>query len=136
MRCRATITLLVSLAGMAAAQEGPGRPFPSERLVSLTAGVGNSMGWFGMQGERYFLDERLSVFVGLGYTPRLDQGDPTGPTFGSASTRTMRSRSSARGSGSSGLASTGVSSTSRTSDGLHLTSRAMRCWVGPSGSPA
>ena len=34
-----------------------------------------------MQGERYFLDERLSVFVGLGYTPRLDQGDPTGPTF-------------------------------------------------------
>jgi hypothetical protein len=81
MRCRATITLLVSLAGTAAAQEGPGRPFPSERLVSLTAGVGNSMGWFGMQGERYFLDERLSVFVGLGYTPRLDQGDPTGPTF-------------------------------------------------------
>ena len=48
------------------------------------------MGWFGAQGERYFLDERLSVFVGLGYTPSLDQGDPTGPTF-AAGLRTFTS---------------------------------------------
>jgi hypothetical protein len=39
------------------------------------------MGWFGAQGERYLADERLSIFVGLGFTPSLDQGDPTGPTF-------------------------------------------------------
>lgn len=81
MRCGAIVTLLLSLPGLVAAQDGLDRAFPAERLVSLTAGVGNSMGWFGAQGERYFADERLSVFVGLGYTPSIDQGDPTGPTF-------------------------------------------------------
>jgi hypothetical protein len=32
-------------------------------MVTVTAGVGNAMGWFGVQGERYFMDE------------------PDGPTF-------------------------------------------------------
>jgi hypothetical protein len=57
------------------------RPYPGQRLATLTAGVGNALGWFGVQGERYLLDERVSLFVGVGYTPELDQGDPTGPTF-------------------------------------------------------
>jgi hypothetical protein len=39
------------------------------------------MGWLGLQGERYFAHERLSAFLGLGYTPSIDQGDPSGPTF-------------------------------------------------------
>jgi hypothetical protein len=39
------------------------------------------MGWFGLQGERYFAGERLSVFLGAGYTPELDPGTSTGPTF-------------------------------------------------------
>jgi hypothetical protein len=81
MRGKSAITLLVGLAGVASAQEAPARPYPGPRLVSLTAGVGNAMGWLGAQGERYLLDERLSVFVGVGYTPQIDPGDPTGPTF-------------------------------------------------------
>jgi hypothetical protein len=56
-----------------------GRPL-GDRRYTATAGVGNSMGWFGVQGERYMLDERLSIFVGLGWTPSVDLG-PDGPTF-------------------------------------------------------
>ncbi|MCI0372270.1 MAG: hypothetical protein L0214_13085 [candidate division NC10 bacterium] len=81
MCSKSVITLLVGMTGIAGAQEAPVRVYPGERLVSLTAGVGNAMGWFGAQGERYLLDERLSIFVGLGYTPQIDPGDPTGPTF-------------------------------------------------------
>lgn len=50
-------------------------------MATLTAGVGNAMGWFGVQAERYFAQERLSGFLGAGYTPSLDQGDPSGLTF-------------------------------------------------------
>ena len=77
---RATVALTLGLAGVAVAQEGS-RGFAGERMVTLTAGVGNAMGWFGAQGERYFLDERLSIFAGVGYTPSLDPGEPRGPTF-------------------------------------------------------
>jgi hypothetical protein len=80
MRAPVVSVLLVSLAGVAGAQEAQ-RFYPGERLVSLTAGVGNAMGWFGVQGERYLLDERMSVFVGLGYTPQLEPGERRGPTF-------------------------------------------------------
>ena len=79
MCCKALIGLVLGLAGVAAAQEPGG--FAGERMVTLTAGVGNAMGWFGAQGERYFLDERISIFAGVGYTPRLDRGEPDGPTF-------------------------------------------------------
>jgi hypothetical protein len=51
------------------------------RVATVTAGIGNSMGWLGVQGERYFVHERLSAFLGLGYTPSIDRGDPSGPTF-------------------------------------------------------
>ena len=51
------------------------------RVVTVTAGIGNAMGWLGAQGERYFGPDRLSAFVGAGYTPSLDQGEPSGPTF-------------------------------------------------------
>jgi len=59
------------------AQEAAAR----RRIATVTAGIGNTMGWLGLQGERYFADERLSAFLGLGYTPVMDQGDPSGPTF-------------------------------------------------------
>lgn len=39
------------------------------------------MGWIGLEAERYFARERLSAFLGAGYTPTLDPGDPSGPTF-------------------------------------------------------
>jgi hypothetical protein len=51
------------------------------RVATLTAGVGNVMGWFGLNAEGYFARERLSGFVGLGYTPSIDTGDPSGLTF-------------------------------------------------------
>lgn len=51
------------------------------RIATLTAGLGNAMGWFGLQGERYFSGERLSAFLGVGYTPSVDPGDPSGVTF-------------------------------------------------------
>lgn len=52
-----------------------------QRIATVTAGLGNTMGWVGLQGERYFARERLSAFLGLGYTPSIDRGDPSGPTF-------------------------------------------------------
>lgn len=81
MRCPALLMLLPSLPALLAAQDAPAPAFSTERIVSLTAGIGNSMGWFGVQGERYLADERLSIFVGLGYAPRLERGDRTGPSF-------------------------------------------------------
>ena len=59
----------------------PAQDAPPLRTFTVTAGVGNSMGWFGAQGERYFGPDRLSAFVGAGYTPSLDQFEPSGPTF-------------------------------------------------------
>ena len=53
----------------------------SAAVVTVTAGVGNAMGWYGAQGERYFGPDRLSAFVGAGYTISLDQYEPSGPTF-------------------------------------------------------
>ena len=51
------------------------------RIVTITAGVGNAMGWFGLQGQRYFSSDRLSAFLGVGYTPAPDEVDPSGITF-------------------------------------------------------
>ena len=52
-----------------------------QRRYTATAGVGNSMGWFGVQGERYLADERISIFAGIGWLPSFDPGDPDGPAF-------------------------------------------------------
>ena len=35
----------------------------------------------GLQGERYWARALLSAFVGAGYTPEIEAGDPSGPTF-------------------------------------------------------
>lgn len=51
------------------------------RIATITAGIGNAMGWFGLQGERYFSGDRLSAFLGVGYTPAPDEIDPAGVTF-------------------------------------------------------
>jgi hypothetical protein len=52
-----------------------------EPLVTVTAGVGNAMGWFGVQAERYLAHGLLSAFAGLGYTPSVDTFDPEGVTL-------------------------------------------------------
>jgi hypothetical protein len=62
-------------------QESGAAPQIPRRVATLTAGIGNVMGWFGLHGEGYFAQERLSGFVGLGYTPSVDPGDPSGLTF-------------------------------------------------------
>ena len=75
------LLILLSPRLLAAEQEAsPASQLPP-RVASLTAGIGNVMGWFGLHGEGYFARERLSGFVGLGYTPSVDTGDPSGPTF-------------------------------------------------------
>jgi len=51
------------------------------RIATVTAGTGNALGWLGLQGERYWARDRLSAFLGAGYTPEIDVGDPSGPTF-------------------------------------------------------
>lgn len=53
---------------------------PPARRVTALMGVGNDLGWLGGQVEAYFSGDRLSAFVGLGYTPEIDTGDPTGVT--------------------------------------------------------
>lgn len=53
---------------------------PSPPRATLLGGLGNSLGWFGIQGEAYFVTGRLSTFAGLGYTPDLEGNDPTGLT--------------------------------------------------------
>lgn len=51
------------------------------RIATITAGTGNALGWLGLQGERYWVRGRVSTFIGIGYTPEIDPGDPSGPTF-------------------------------------------------------
>ena len=76
----AALALLLLVAGAPESLIGHDAPAP-QRIATLTAGLGNTMGWLGLQGERYFAHERLSAFVGLGYTTSIDPGDPSGATF-------------------------------------------------------
>ena len=54
---------------------------PASRLITVTAGSGNSMGWYGLQGERYLRSDRFSVFGGIGYVPEFEPGDASGVAF-------------------------------------------------------
>jgi hypothetical protein len=81
MRCITILPVLMTLPSLLLAQAAPAPSLDSHRTYSVTAGVGNSLGWFGAQGERYFADERVSLFLGMGYTPSVDAGYATGPTF-------------------------------------------------------
>src|SRR5262245_61593714 len=51
------------------------------RSMTVTIGFGNSMGWLGLQAERYLRSERFSVFGGIGYLPETDPGDTSGVAF-------------------------------------------------------
>jgi hypothetical protein len=59
------VSLMLLLAAVPLNAQEPAQ----ERTATITAGFGNAMGWFGVQGERYFLASRLSAFAGLGYAP-------------------------------------------------------------------
>jgi hypothetical protein len=56
-------------------------PAPLARAATVTGGVGNAMGWLGVQGERYLHRERLSLFAGIGYLPEGESGDTSGVAF-------------------------------------------------------
>jgi hypothetical protein len=79
----------VMIAPMLAATLGASEPAASqaapvslaEPRITVTAGGGNAMGWFGMQAERYLAHGRLSAFGGLGYTFKIDDYDPEGVTL-------------------------------------------------------
>jgi hypothetical protein len=76
-----TLMLSAALAGPARAVAQAASPEIPEPLVTVTAGLGNAMGWLGVQGERYLAHGLLSVFGGLGYTPQVDAYDPEGITL-------------------------------------------------------
>jgi hypothetical protein len=77
------VLLVLMLSGPAAVYGQAASPGAGQRkrIITVTAGTGNALGWFGLQGERYWARDRLSAFVGAGYTPEIDAGDPSGPTF-------------------------------------------------------
>lgn len=75
-------TLILAAALASPAQAAQTAPVPiAEPLVTVTGGVGNAMGWLGVQAERYFVHGRMSAFGGLGYTPSVDVYDPNGITL-------------------------------------------------------
>jgi hypothetical protein len=77
MRPLLLAAVLASLAAPLAAQRAdPG----TARSATVVAGLGNSMGWLGLQGEKYLRNDRVSLFGGIGYTPEIDWGDATGVT--------------------------------------------------------
>ena len=81
-RVATLLVLALSLPTSADSQQ-PAAPFmqPAPRAMTLTAGLGNAMGWLGAQAERYVRAERVGLFAGLGYTPALRHGGANGPTF-------------------------------------------------------
>jgi hypothetical protein len=75
------VIALLATPGLLCAQNAAPPAALAARTMTLTGGVGNAMGWFGAQGERYFAGDRLSAFAGVGYTPAIDPGDPAGLTL-------------------------------------------------------
>jgi hypothetical protein len=63
-----------------AAQAAPSSEPVSPRRFAVLAGLGNSFGWLGVQGQAYVARERVSLFAAIGYTPAIDSGDPSGLT--------------------------------------------------------
>jgi hypothetical protein len=60
-----------------AAPSAPAESTSSVPRLSLTGGVGNSLGWFGVQGEHYLREGRFSIFAGVGYATNFEE--PSAP---------------------------------------------------------
>lgn len=71
---RVWLALLAAVPAAAAGQAGPSAP-----RATILGGVGNDFGWVGAQGAVH-VRPRLALFAGLGYTPAIDRGDPSGMT--------------------------------------------------------
>lgn len=69
------------LTGSLSSQALSSAPSTELRTATFTFGAGNSAGWFGLRGEKYFTNDRLSVSGGLGYTPGIDEHEAAGLTM-------------------------------------------------------
>ena len=78
---RFLLTSLALLVLSSAVHGQTSRDESARRQVTAVAGSGTAMGWLGVAAELYFSGGRFSGFGGLGYTPEIDEGDPTGLTF-------------------------------------------------------
>ena len=67
-----------ALAGQQARAGGPQEP--GTRQVTVALGFGNAFATVGGAVEYYLVGDRVSVFGGIGYTPEIDPGDPSGLT--------------------------------------------------------
>ena len=79
-----TVLIIASLLCVPASlvgQEGRQGTAPGPRKTTVVAGIGNTLAWFGIQGEFHFSQERFSAFGGVGYLPEIDPGDPSGITL-------------------------------------------------------
>ena len=79
-----TVLIVASLLGVPASlvgQEGRQGTAPGPRKTTVVAGIGNTLGWLGIQGEFHLSQERLSAFGGVGYLPEFDPGDASGLTL-------------------------------------------------------
>jgi hypothetical protein len=77
MRVAIILSLIAVISVDARAQTGMQKD-PAARLMTVTAGAGNSMGGLGLQAERYIRQERFSFFGGIGYLPRENAADAGG----------------------------------------------------------
>lgn len=80
MRMLLSAVLLAGIPAQARAEVPDSAVGFRPRSFTLLAGFGNAMGWFGLQGEKYFAGDRISGFAGLGYTLAVDEGDASGVT--------------------------------------------------------
>lgn len=80
MRAVSLVATLAFLAVPLHAQLAEPKTQAPLRSSSVLAGIGNSMGWMGLQGEKYLRSDRVSLFGGLGYTPSVIEGDANGVT--------------------------------------------------------
>lgn len=80
MNCLTWCYLGMSLALFPGAAVAQGREMVATPKATLLAGLGNDFGWVGTQASAY-LGPRLALFAGLGYTPAVDSGDPSGITW-------------------------------------------------------
>jgi hypothetical protein len=77
--CLITLVTMVTATSLAGQAPAPA-PDVKPRAATITLGIGNSNGWFGLRGEKYFSGDRLSLTAGLGYTPASDGYEAAGVT--------------------------------------------------------
>ena len=75
---RLLLTALLILPTRAMSATPDDRATPPARVATLLGGVGNAMGWLGVQGERYVGTGRLALFAGLGYVVGVQERQATG----------------------------------------------------------